>query len=416
MTNFELSVLFFLQLAVILVTCRVVAWLVTFIGQPPVISEIVAGVILGPGVFGALAPGVHAALFPRPSMTILYAAAQLGLVLYMFLVGVEFRAGLLTGRVRSMVAVSVAGIAVPLTLGVAIGTWIYSDRALFTASVSEGQAALFMGAAMSITAFPVLARLIQERGLSGAPVGSLALAAGSVDDGAAWCMLAVVLAGFGGDTGVAVLAFGGGVVYVLVCLLLLRPRLRALGRAVERSGAMSSTVLGGVLALVMLGAWCTDRLGIYAVFGAFVLGTAMPRGRFAEELKQKIGPLTSGLLVPLYFVYSGLNTRIGLVDSPALWALTLVILVAACAGKGLGCFTAAKLSGEPTRDAVAIGALMNARGLMELVLLNIVYERGLITQTLFSIMVIMAVVTTLMATPLLELALRRGSTGSVPRS
>jgi Kef-type K+ transport system membrane component KefB len=142
----------------------------------------------------------------------------------------------------------------------------------------------------------------------------------------------------------------------------------------------------------------------------------MPRGRFADELKQKIGPLTSGLLVPLYFVYSGLNTRIGLVDSPALWGLTLVILLAACAGKGLGCFTAAKLSGEPTRDAVAIGALMNARGLMELVLLNIVYERGLITQTLFSIMVIMAVVTTLMATPLLELALRRGSTGAVPRS
>ena len=172
---------------------------------------------------------------------------------------------------------------------------------------------------------------------------------------------------------------------------------------------MSYPVLGFILMLVMLGSWYTDRIGIYAVFGAFILGTAMPRGKFAEELQRLMMPLTTSLLLPLFFVYSGLNTKIGLVNTPYLWAVSLVVLVAACLGKGVACWLAARVTGEPGREAVAIGALMNARGLMELIILNIGYERGVITQTLFSIMVMMAIVTTLMATPIFEVAYgRRG--------
>jgi Kef-type K+ transport system membrane component KefB len=297
---------------------------------------------------------------------------------------------------------------VPFALGLAIAMATHGDRSMFGEGVSGAQAALYMGAAMSITAFPMLARIIHERGLAGTSLGTLALAAGSMDDAAAWCVLALVLASFKSDSAIALWAIGGGIAYTLACLFLLRPLLRPLRRAVERSGSMSPPMLGLVLTLVMLGSWFTDRIGIYAVFGAFIMGAAMPRGRFASELERLMGPLTSTFLLPLFFVYSGLNTKIGLVDTPYLWGIAAIVLLAACAGKGLACFAAAKLNGEPTSQAAAIGALMNSRGLMELIILNIGYERGLITPTLFSIMVLMAVVTTLMATPAFEFALARG--------
>ena len=417
MTNFDLSVLFFLQMAVILATCRVVGLIARCLGQPPVVSEMIAGVVLGPSLFGAIRPDLHGALFPRASMTIIFAVAQLGLVVYMFLVGVEFRADLIRRRVRSAASVSAAGILAPFALGSLIALFIHGgwhgdghgDGAMFSEKVRAGQAVLYMGAAMSITAFPMLARIIHERGLSGTSLGTLALASGSIDDAAAWCVLAIVLASFGGAAMIAVIAIGGGLLYALVVLLGLRPALVPLARRVERGEGMSYPMLGFVLALVMLGSWYTDRIGIYAVFGAFILGTAMPRGKFAEELQRLMMPLTTSLLLPLFFVYSGLNTKIGLVNTPYLWGVSLVVLAAACLGKGVACWLAARLNGEPSGEAVAIGALMNARGLMELIILNIGYERGIITQTLFSIMVMMAIVTTLMATPIFELVYgRRG--------
>jgi len=217
---------------------------------------------------------------------------------------------------------------------------------------------------------------------------------------------------------IAVAAIGGSVLYTLVVLLGLRPALVPLARRVDRSGAMSSPVLSFVLMLVMLGSWYTDRIGIYAVYGAFILGTAMPRGTFADELQRLMMPLTTGLLLPLFFVYSGLNTRIGLVNTWYLVGIAALVLIVACVGKGAACWLAARLNGEPRDQALAIGALMNARGLMELIILNIGYERGIITQTLFSIMVMMALVTTLMATPLFELVYgrrgrRAGTVGAV---
>ena len=395
--------LFFLQLAVILGTCRAVGALARGVGQPLAVGEMIAGVVLGPSLFGLVAPSWHAALFPKPSMTIIFAVAQVGIALYMFLVGVEFRVDLIRPRAPSALSVSAAGIAVPFLLGGLIALAVHSEGVMFRPSVTPGQAFLYLGAAMSITAFPMLARIVQERGLTGTPLGTLALAAGSLDDAAAWSVLAVLLATLGNQPMIAVAAIGGGIAYMLVVLLAVRPALRPLGAWVERSGTMSYQLLGFVLVLVMLGSWFTDGVGIYGVFGAFVLGTAMPRGRFADELQRLLTPVTVGLLLPLFFAYSGLNTQIGLVNSWSLAGVAVLILVAACVGKAVPCWLAARLHGEPPDQALAIGVLMNARGLMELIILNIGYERGIISQTLFSIMVMMALVTTFMATPLFEL-------------
>jgi Kef-type K+ transport system membrane component KefB len=337
MTNVDLSILFFLQLAVILAACRVVGALAPRVGQPPVVSEMVAGVLLGPSLFGALLPGWQASLFPAPSMTILFAVAQLGLAMYMFLVGVEFRADLIRQRARSALSVSAAGIVVPFLFGGLIALGVHADGAMFRETVTASQAVLYLGAAMSITAFPMLARIVHERGLSGTSLGTLALAAGSIDDAAAWSVLAVVLASFGNAPMIAVAAIGGGILYTLVVLLGLRPALALLARRVERGGAMSYPMLSFVLMLVMLGSWYADRIGIYAVYGAFILGTAMPRGKFADELQRLMTPLTTGLLLPLFFVYSGLNTRIGLVNTWHLVGISVLVLIAACVGKGVAC-------------------------------------------------------------------------------
>lgn len=410
MTAFDLSVLFFLQMAFILGVCRLVGWLFARLGQSQVVSEMIAGVVMGPSLMGWLFPGFSAWLFPAESKPILFAVAQLGLVLYMFLVGVEFDLGLIRARVRSAASVSIAGILAPFALGGALAWFLAGDATLFSARTTPAQAVLFLGAAMSITAFPMLARIIVEQGLSKTSLGTLALAAGAIDDAAAWCVLAVVLASFQNEPRLAVLAIGGGVAFAVLVLLVLRRVLLPLGRQVEARGEMGQGTLITVLMLAMLGAWFTDMIQIYAVFGAFVMGLAMPRGRFADELKRQIHPLTAAFLLPVFFVYSGLNTKIGLVNTPALWLLTLLVLVVATTGKGVACYAAARLNGEPHREAMGIGTLMNARGLMELIILNIGLQKGIIESALFAIMVMMAIVTTLLATPVFHRVYRsRGS-------
>ncbi|HKY04935.1 MAG TPA: cation:proton antiporter [Blastocatellia bacterium] len=407
MSNFELSLLLFLELAVILGACRVFGWLARAVGQPQVMGEIIAGIALGPSLFGLVLPGLQAALFPPASMTIIYAVSKVGLVLYMFLIGVEFDAEVVKRRLTSAVSVSFAGMIVPFLLGGLLGLYLFGYDQFFAGGVSRWIGAAFLGAAMSITAFPVLARILQERRLTSTPLGSLVLAAGSIDDASAWCVLAIVLASFTGDATGAVLAIGGAVVYVAVVLVGGRPLLRRLAGRVERDGRMTTALLSFVLMLLMLCAWTTDRIGIYEVFGAFILGVAQPRGLFAEELRRLVEPLTTSLLLPLFFVYSGLNTSIGLVDSLLLWLVTGAVLLAACLGKGVACGVAASVTGHSRRESIQIGVLMNTRGLMELIILNIGLERGIITPTLFAIMVIMAVVTTLMASPLFEMTIRR---------
>jgi Kef-type K+ transport system membrane component KefB len=402
MTTFDLSVLFFLQMAFILAVCRVVGLIFKHLGQSQVVSEMIAGVLMGPSLMGWIFPDFSAYLFPAASKSILFSVCQVGLVLYMFLIGVEFDIDLIKSRLRSAASVSIAGIVAPFALGGAIAFYLAGDTTLFSAKTSVLQAVLFMGAAMSITAFPMLARIIFEQGLSKTSLGTLALAAGSMDDAAAWCVLAVVLASFQNDISIAVYAIGGGITFALVTLVVVRQLLQPLGRQVEAAGEMSQGMLAVVLMLCMLGAWFTDYIQIYAVFGAFIMGIAMPRGKFAAELQRMIYPLTTAFLLPVFFVYSGLNTKIGLVNTPYLWLLTLIILIAATVGKGVACYGAARWHGETHREAMAVGTLMNARGLMELIILNIGLQRGVIEPALFAIMVMMAIITTLMTTPIFE--------------
>ena len=402
MTPFDLSVLFFLQMAFILAVCRATAWGFMKIGQSRVVSEMIAGVLMGPSLMGWLFPDFFNYVFPVESKPILFSVAQLGLVLYMFLIGVEFDVKIIRKRLRSAASISAAGIIAPFLLGGTLAYFIAHDPQLFAAKTSSVEAILFMGAAMSITAFPMLARIIFEQGLSKTSIGTLALAAGSMDDVAAWCVLAVVLASFQSDWSIALMAIGGGVLFALVTLTLVKKLLQPLGDKVRVVGVMNPDILVFILMLVMLGAWFTDFIQIYAVFGAFIMGIAMPRGKFAEELHRLMYPLTVALLLPVFFVYSGLNTKIGLVNTPYLWGLTAIVLFVAIAGKGVACYLAARWHGESHKESMAIGTLMNARGLMELIILNIGLQHGIIEPALFTIMVLMAVITTLMATPIFE--------------
>lgn len=400
MSSFELSVLFFLQLAIILLACRIVGWAAKWFGQPQVVGEMIAGVLLGPSLAGWLFPDLQGWLFPDDSKSLLYAVSQVGVALYMFLVGLEFNTALIRSRLRSAASVSLAGIVTPFVLGSILGFFLLQNGGFFTPDVISWEAMFFVGAAMSITAFPMLARIIYERGLSGTSLGTLALAAGSIDDGAAWCVLAIVLASFSGDPIIAVLAIGGGVLYAVLMLTVGKRWLTQLGVIADREQGVSPALLAFTLSLVMLGAWYTDRIGIYAIFGAFIMGAAMPRGHFAHAVQRQVEPLTTSLLLPLFFIYSGLNTRIALVDTVWLWMVVAVVILIACLGKGIACWAAARFNGEDNRSAMAIGALMNARGLMELIILNIGLQSGIITPLLFTVMALMAIVTTLMTTPI----------------
>ena len=407
MTDTQLAALFFLQLAVIVLVCRFVGWALHYAGQPQVVGEMVAGFLMGPSLFGLLAPDLQAALFPPQTLRVLFVVSQLGLVLYMFCVGLEFRSDLILKHARRAAAVSIAGIAAPFVLGGALALVLLRSGGFFTAQVQPFHAVLFVGAAMSITAFPMLARIIYERGIAGTPLGTLALAAGAMDDAAAWVILAVVVGSFTGSTVLAFTAAGGGLLYVLVVVTVARPLLGRLNALAEQRGAMAPWMLATTLTALAFGAWFTDSVGIYAVFGAFILGAAMPRGLLTRELQRAIEPVTTYLLVPLFFIYSGLNSRLGLVNSGWLWTVTLLVFLAACVGKGVACWLAARATGSTPQDALGVATLMNARGLMELILLNIGLQRGLITPTLFTILVMMAIGTTLMAGPLFGMVYRR---------
>jgi Kef-type K+ transport system membrane component KefB len=264
------------------------------------------------------------------------------------------------------------------------------------------EAMLFLGASMCITAFPMLARIIHFKKLSGTTMGTVALGAGALDDATAWCLLAVVLASFDNNWSHALVNIGGGASFVAVTLLIIRPLLARIQNWIINEGILTEAGLVLGLALMALGAWFTDLIGLHAVFGAFVMGAAMPRGIVSRDLIARIQPLTVALLLPLFFTYSGLNTRIALLNSSFLWLMCGAVLVAAVLGKGVACWAAARATGIGNREALGIGTLMNARGLMELIIINIGLQRGVISEGLFATLVIMAVVTTLMASPIFE--------------
>ncbi|MEK7685822.1 MAG: cation:proton antiporter [Verrucomicrobiota bacterium] len=402
MTGPQLSVAFFLQMFVILAVCRLVGIAARRIGQPQVVGEMIAGVLLGPSLLGLLLPGLQKMLFPPDSLKVLFVCAQLGVGLYMFLVGVEFRTEVFASRLRSAAAVSASGMLAPFVLGAALALWLIKVPGLFSEQATLFEAVLFLGAAMSITAFPMLARIIYERGLTGTALGTLALAAGAIDDMAAWCVLAVVLASFGGGAMVAVKAIAGGILYGVAVLTIGRKFLERLGAAAERKGKVTPTMMAIALMCFSLGAWITDVIGIHSVFGGFLLGVAMPRGLFTRELTKQLEAFAVVFLLPMFFCFSGLNTRLDMVNSVQMLLIALVILISAILGKGGACWAAARFHGEDNATALAVGALMNARGLMELIILNIGLQKGLIEPALFSMMVLMAIVTTLMASPVFE--------------
>jgi Kef-type K+ transport system membrane component KefB len=392
-----------------------------FLGQTQVVSEMVAGVLLGPSLLGLFFPAAQQFLFPatvalpggdvvtHPSMSILYALSQLGLILYMFLIGLQLDVNLLTRHSRDALTVSMSGIFIPVVMGGALGLSLAGNPDLFTPGVLPWQAALFVASAMAITAFPMLARILYESGMARTRLGTLAIGAAAVDDAAAWCLLACVLAAVQGSPAIAALAIGGGAVYALVMVVVGRPIFRGFEAAVQRDGGLRVEVVAILMTVLMLCAWVTDLVGIYAIFGAFVAGLVMPRGRFPGEVQRVLEPMTVSLLLPIFFVYSGLNTRLSLLVHPALLGLAILTVVIAFACKGLGCMFASRAVGMSWRESSALGVLMNARGLMELILINIALERGLITSGLFTILVVMAIITTLAASPLFQLIYPRKS-------
>ncbi|MBV2354919.1 cation:proton antiporter [Streptomyces sp. J2-1] len=404
MTPVELAPAFFLAVVVILLVCRLVVLAAGRFGQPPVVGEMIAGVLLGPSLFGLLAPGLSARVFPPELKPVLYVAGQIGLVALMFAAGFEFRGHAGRGLAGTAVTVSLAGVAVPLVSGVALTVLVHGHVGIFVRGVPVWVTAAFVGVALAITAFPMLARIITERGLSGSRFGSLSLAAGATDDAVAWMMLAGVLSVASGRPGPAVTAIGGSLLFVAVLLLLGR---RLLAWVVQRPGLGDETRLLFTVAVLFCAAWFTDVIQLYAVFGAFCVGMAMPRGEPSERLVRTTQSLTQVVFVPMFFTYSGLNTRFDVFSDPSVLAFGGAAVVVAVAGKFGGCWAAARLRGEPGPVALRVGALMNARGLMQLIALNIGLSAGIVSDQLFAALVLVALVTTVMTVPVLNRLDRR---------
>ncbi|MBB4101386.1 cation:proton antiporter [Sphingomonas kyeonggiensis] len=404
----DYSIHFFLQLAIIILACRVVGWLgQKLLKQPQVVGEMIAGVVLGPSLFGLFFPDLQLAIFPKETRNVLYTGAQLGVGLYMFMVGLTLNLDHFKSKAKSAAGVSAAGIVAPFLLAALITPFLLTVPGLFTPGISQSNATLFMGACIALTAFPMLARIINENGLANSSLGTLSLTAGAFDDAASWCVLALVLATFGAGPGVAVLAIGGAVIYSAFMLIWGRKLLAPLGRIVEEKGEMTTGMLAVTMMLFCASAFFMDAIGIHAIFGGFLMGVCMPRGLFVRELQRKVEPIAVVLLLPMFFTYSGLNTRMDMVNSVELLLIALGVLAVSILAKFGACWGAARLAGEDNRTALGIGALMNSRGLMELIIINIGLQKGIIGPTLFSMLVLMAIVTTVMATPLFELVYGR---------
>jgi Kef-type K+ transport system membrane component KefB/nucleotide-binding universal stress UspA family protein len=395
--------LLIVQLIVIIALSRVIGRGARALGQPLVIAEVVAGIVLGPSLLGWLAPEVMQGLFPQSSMSILKMLSQVGLILFMFLIGLELDPKLLKGRGHSSVAISHTSIIVPFALGAGAGAlWLY--EVLAEPSVSFSSFVLFMGVAMSITAFPVLARILTERRLLQSRVGAIAITCAAVDDVTGWCLLAFVVSIVrASDVTHAAWTTFFTLLYIGFMLFAVRPFLARLGARVASREGLTQNVVAATLILLLASSWATEFIGIHALFGAFLLGAIIPKeGGLATALAEKLEDVAVVLLLPVFFAYSGLRTQIGLLNDAQSWVICGAIILLACLGKFGGSAIAARLTGLRWREAGAVGILMNTRGLMELIVLNIGLDIGVISPKLFTMMVVMALVTTFMTTPLLR--------------
>ena len=408
--SFDLPLLL-IQIIVILVAARLTGAFVRRLGQPQVVGEMIAGIALGPSVLGAQAPHLAALLFPAGSLGFLNTLSQIGLVVFMFLVGLELDPKIVRERGRSALVISHASIVAPFLLGATLAIVLYptlaGSRVTFTGF------ALFMGAAMSVTAFPVLARILTERRLTRTPIGALAIACAAIDDVTAWCILAAVVVivratGSGVATGVPLwVTLGGSAAYVAFMLTGGRRALRILETRYAARGRVTQDMIAVLMLATLASAWITERLGIHALFGAFLVGAVAPKSDgFVHAVLERFEDMMVVLLLPLFFAFTGLRTEITLIDGAGAWLVCAMVTAVAVIGKVGGSAIAARVTAMPWRDAAVIGLLLNTRGLMELVILNIGLDIGVISRELFAMMVLMALATTFMTTPLVTWLLR----------
>lgn len=391
------------QIVTIILVARLFGWICKKIGQPSVIGEIVAGIVLGPSVLGLWFPEVSLALFPEKYTGNLQFLSQIGLILFMFVIGMELDLKVLRNKAHEAVVVSHASIIIPFALGMGLAYFIYGTFA--PEGVPFLSFGLFLGIAMSITAFPVLARIVQERGIHKTRLGAMVITCAAADDITAWCLLAAVIAIVkAGSMLSSVYVILLAVVYVLLMLKVVRPFLKRVGELHSSRENLSKPVVAIFFITLILSAYVTEVIGIHALFGAFMAGAIMPENaRFRNIFIEKVEDVALVLLLPLFFVFTGLRTQIGLLNDPGLWKVTALIIGVAVVGKFAGSAFAARFVGQNWKDSLTIGALMNTRGLMELVVLNIGYDLGILTPQVFAMMVIMALLTTFMTGPALDL-------------
>lgn len=395
-----------LALTVIMITARVVGWIFAHFNQPAVIGEVVGGILLGPSLLGHLAPEAAAFLLPPDAAPFLGVIAQIGVILYMFLIGLELDLGVLRARLSMTIVISQASIVVPFALGGALAFGLFESLA--PAGVPFSSFLLFIGVSMSITAFPVLARILGDRGLQKTPMGILALTCAAINDAIAWCLLALVVGVMQATPLAAIRTVGLTFLYIALMLTVGRAIVvRAVAR-LDRSARIGEQTLAFVLAGVLLSAVATEFIGIHAIFGGFLIGAIIPHhSQVAALAHQRLADIVRVMFLPAFFAFTGLRTEIGLLESVRDWLLCGVIIVVATVGKFGGTTLAAKVMGLDWRDSAALGILMNTRGLVELIVLNIGLDLGVITPRLFTMLVIMALVTTMATSPILMALLKK---------
>jgi Kef-type K+ transport system membrane component KefB len=403
-----------LALVVIIVAARVCGTLCRRMHQPAVIGEVIAGILLGPSLLGRVSPTALTYLLPPSVAPFLSIIAQIGVILFMFLVGLELDTGQLGRRTHATVAISHASMLLPFVLGSVLALWLYPQ--LSTSDVPFTVFALFLGVSLSVTAFPVLARILTDLGIHKTYLGVVALSCAAVDDVTAWCLLAFVMAVAKANASSALITFALTGLYLAFMLVVARPRVIRAVRAQELRKSVSQSAIAVVVVGLLLSTLATEAAGIHAIFGAFLLGAIIPHeSRLALNLTHKLEDIVVVLFLPAFFAFTGMRTQIGLVNGASQWLLCGVILATASIGKFGGSFVAARITGFNGRDAASLGVLMNTRGLMELIVLNIGLDLGILSPTLFAMLVLMAVITTFATTPILHL-LRRNSSGATEAS
>ena len=391
------------QIVTIIFVARFFGWICKKIGQPTVIGEMIAGIVLGPSLVGTYLPEYSALLFPDGSKGNLQFLSQIGLILFMYVVGMELDLSALKNKAKDAVIISHASIIIPFTLGLGLAYFIYTQFA--PEGVEFMAFGLFMGIAMSITAFPVLARIVQERGLHRTRIGAMVITCAAADDVTAWCILAAVIAIVKAGSFVSSLyIIGLSIAYVFLMLLVVKPFLKKIGELFSNRENITKPVVAIFFLTLLISAYTTEIIGIHALFGAFMAGAIMPENmRFRSIFIEKVEDVSQVMLLPLFFVFTGLNTNIGLLNDASMWKVCGLIIAVAVVGKFVGSALTARFVGQNWRDSLTIGALMNTRGLMELIVLNIGLELGVLSAEIFSMMVIMALATTFMTGPALDL-------------